>query len=299
MLQLETSTPILALERDGALYDVAELDRFFGTSLAEHPGASDFHTRFIALGGAGLAVLDDRLRGGDRPSSARLHAEGFIWLPPCACDRAAYVQLAPYARGPRTGEPSYRLGNSRGLLGHGAAVPFPAGEDQPDYELNLAAILGEDLHRATPEEAQRAIAGFAVLNDWTARGREARAKADGLPPSEATDFGTQLGPVLVTPDEVGDVAELRTQVRIGAEVASCSRVGAWTFSLEESIAYVSEYVELRAGDVIGAGCVASGSATTAGRALTYGTTVELVIERVGKLGGRPVRGPQPVAWRHG
>jgi len=297
VLQLPTSTPLVALERDGALYDVAELDRRFGAKLPATGGASDFHTRVIALGCAGLSAHDERLRSGDRPSSARLQPGTFLWLPPCAGDRAAYIQLGAYGAAPDEDRPIYRIGNGRGLLGHEATVPFPASEDEPDYELNLGALLGEDLRRATPEEAERAIAGYAVLNDWCARGAEARATSRGSPRSEARDFATQLGPALVTPDELGDVEPLRTLARVDAEPRPCVPVGSWTFSIFESIAYVSEHVELRAGDVIGAGCVLGGSAASAGQRLGYGSAVELLIERVGKLAGRPVRGPGPIAWR--
>lgn len=299
VLQLDTSTPLVAIERDGALYDVAELDRRFGSKLPEHGGASDFHTRVIALGCAGLRSLDERLRGGDRPSSARLQPGSFLWLPPCDPGRAAYIQLDAYEAAAGADRPAYRIGNARGLVGHGATVPFPAGEDEPDYELNLGAVLAEDLRRATPAEAARAIAGYAVLNDWVARGveRDAHARARGVLPSEARDFATQLGPALVTPEDLEDLEPLRTQARVDGDVLPGSPVGAWAFSLAESIAYVSEHVELRAGDVIGAGCVLGGSARSAGRRLSYGSAVELVIERVGKLAGRPVRGPEPVAWR--
>ncbi|WP_437607107.1 fumarylacetoacetate hydrolase family protein [Sorangium sp. So ce834] len=294
VLQLATSTPIVALERDGALYDVAELERHFGTKLAEIRGVSDFHTRVVALRCAGLHALDDRLLSGDRPSSTELHPSTVLWLPPCATDRAAYIQLGPYAHGAE--RPWYRFGNSRALLGHEAAIPFPALEDEPDYELNLAALLGEDLRRATPDDVERAIAGYTVLNDWTARGLEARSLACGLPPSEARDFATQLGPVLVTPDELGPVEVLRTKVRVGAESRPCSRIGEWAFSLVESVAYISNHVELRAGDVVGAGRVFGGSA---GQPVPYGASVELMIERIGRLSGKPVRGPAPLPWRRG
>ncbi|WP_434043127.1 MULTISPECIES: fumarylacetoacetate hydrolase family protein [Sorangium] len=292
VLQLATSTSVVALERDGALYDVAELERQFGTKLADIPGVSDFHTRVVALRCAGLHALDDRLLSGDRPAAAQLHPDAILWLPPCATDRAAYIQLGPYARDAAL--PWYRFGNSRALLGHAAAIPFPALEDEPDYELNLAALLCEDLRRAPPEEVERAIAGYTVLNDWTARSLQARTLARGLPPSEAKDFATQLGPVLVTPDELGPVEVLRTQVRVDAETRSCSRIGEWTFSLPESIAYISNQIELRAGDVVGAGLVFGGSA---GRHVPYGASVELMIERVGRLTGKPVRGPASLPWR--
>lgn len=75
VLRAEDLRPIVALERDGALYDVALLEQIFGTERAPGPIAEpwDFHSRVVALAGAGLAELDDRLLAGDRPTEARLH----------------------------------------------------------------------------------------------------------------------------------------------------------------------------------------------------------------------------------
>jgi 2-keto-4-pentenoate hydratase/2-oxohepta-3-ene-1,7-dioic acid hydratase in catechol pathway len=294
--------PIVALERDGALYDVAALDRLHGTTFSPErfEGASDFHTRVVALGCAGLAELDEALLSGSRPSDARLLPGSFLWLPPCDPDRAAYLQLGGDARDAALAEevePPYWLGNPRGFLGHEARVPFPWGEDEPDYELGVAAILAEDVRGARPDEADAALLGYAILNDWTGRTLEARARAAGAPTTPARDFATQLGPVLVTKDEVGDVSALRTRARVDGEVHDGSRAGASPWSLAEAIAYLSHHVELRAGDVIGAGCVLRGSATAAGRTLRHGERVELSVERLGMLAGVPVVGPGPARWR--
>jgi Fumarylacetoacetate (FAA) hydrolase family len=261
--------PVLALERDGAVYDVGELDRAFGTPFAPErlPGAEDFHTRAVALRCAGLDTLDERLRAGDRPSSARLLPGTFAWLPPCDTERALYVQVRGEGDG---GErPSYRIGNARGLLGSGAAVPFPAEVERPCYGLGIAAVLGEDLEDAGPEDAERAILGYALLNAWRGAGGE------GVP--------VQLGPVLVTADEVGDVGQLRAQVRVEGSAVVLSDVG---LSPAASIAEACRSGPLRAGDVIGAGCV-RGAAD--GVAVAYGAAVELGVERLGRLVGRAVR----------
>jgi len=298
VLHAQSPTPIVALERDGALYDVAELDRHYGTRYAPEKltGASDFHTRVIALSCAGLAELDDTLRAGRRPRDARLLPGSYSWLAPCATDRALYVQMGAYqAPGARPHvEPFYTIGNARGLLGHDATVPCPPREEEPDVELGLAAVLGEDIRRATAEQADKAILGYAVLGDWTARSEERRLGAGA---ARAKDFATQLGPVLVTRDELRDLAALGARLKIGTELLSCSSVGAATFQIAESVAFVSEHIELRAGDVIGAGCLDAGSARAHGRRIEYGQTVELSIDRIGRLAGRPVRGPDPVGWR--
>jgi 2-keto-4-pentenoate hydratase/2-oxohepta-3-ene-1,7-dioic acid hydratase in catechol pathway len=303
VLHTSALQPIIALERDGSLYDVAELERLFGTKHAPVDIAerSDFHARAIALSCTGLAELDDRLLAGDRPTEARLYPGSFVWLAPCETDRAMYVQLSDHGPSSEPGgapsDPRYWIGNARGLLGHDASIAFPAREEEPDFELCIAAVLAEDLHRAGYAEAERAILGYTILSGWTARTEERRGQSSGGWVTRARDFGPQLGPVLVTKDEVGDIRPLRAQARVGNEVLRCSSVGAGTFTLAEAIAFVSDHIELRAGDVIGAPCVAGGSYASHGQRLAYDRVVELTIERIGKLSGRPVRGPEPLQWR--
>jgi len=157
VLRAEDLRPIVALERDGALYDVAGLEQIFGAAHAPGHIAEpwDFHSRVVALAGAGLAELDDRLLAGDRPTEARLYPGSFVWLPPCDTDRAMFVQIAGAI--PDERRPAYWIGNARGFLGNEASVPFPPGEEEPDVELCLGAVLGEDLRRArTRERAHRA-----------------------------------------------------------------------------------------------------------------------------------------------
>src|SRR4051794_9249252 len=87
--------PVIALERDGALYDVAELDLRFATARTREllGGASDFFSRVVALGGAGLDELDQRLAAGYRPTEARLAPGSFLWLSPCDPDRALLAHV--------------------------------------------------------------------------------------------------------------------------------------------------------------------------------------------------------------
>jgi 2-keto-4-pentenoate hydratase/2-oxohepta-3-ene-1,7-dioic acid hydratase in catechol pathway len=177
------------------------------------------------------------------------------------------------------------------LLGHEATACFPPREDEPDFEVGLAVILGEDLRRATPRDAQRAILGYSILNNWTARQEERRGSG-----SRARDFATQLGPILLTTDEIGEVGDLRVTVRVGSQLLPCSTAAGNHFTIPECIAFVSDHVDLCAGDVIGAGCVKGGSAAAHQQRLPYESPVEVTVERIGKLAGRATRGPEPV-WR--
>jgi 2-keto-4-pentenoate hydratase/2-oxohepta-3-ene-1,7-dioic acid hydratase in catechol pathway len=292
VLLASAPTPIVAIERDGCLYDVAELERHHDSAYSPERFAKsgDFHTRVIALSCTGLDDLDEGLRAGDRPTQARILPGTFLWLPPCATDRAAYVQIEPdHDTSPE--QPHYWLGCARTLLGHDDTACFPAREDEPDFQAGLGAILGEDLRRATPEDAERAILGYSILNNWTARQEQRRGSG-----SYARDFGTQLGPVLLTRDEIGEIDSLRVTAQLGAERFECAPIGTNHFTIAECVAFVSEHVDLCAGDVVGASCRNRGSAAEHQRRVPYGSTVEVAVERIGRLAGRAARGPEPV-WR--
>jgi hypothetical protein len=264
--------PILALERDGSLYAAEALDHAFGVALLDRP--SDFHARAIAGGGAGLGALDERLRAGDRPSAARLLPDAFTWLAPCDTERALFAELAPHDL--PCEEPLHRLGDARALLGHGAVIPFPPGIGGPACELAIAAVLGDEVAHATPLEAERATLGFAILAVWSG----ARSTATGW---ESRRAPSQLGPLLVTRDEVADVAGLRAEVRVDGKPRGALRVEGARFGAFESIAWLSRSLDLRAGDVVGLGTLRGGRIE-----VPFGETVELLVERLGKLSGRPV-----------
>ncbi len=288
VLHTSCPAPLIALERDGCLYDVAELDRFFDTpfSPARLPGAADFHTRTVALACAGLDVLDEHLRAGDRPTEARLWPSDFLWLPPCDKDRSLYVQVDLPAS---SSEPRYRIGNARAFVGHEAPVPFPAREASPDVEIAIAALIGEELRHASAEEAERAIVGYAILLGWVARDEE---RAHGA--ARARDFAATLGPVLVTKEEAGAVHARRARVQASGASRELPARDAHELALAEAIAFASDHVTLAPGDVI-----AGPPLGTPGAPLAYGARVEAAIDRLGKLAGRPMRGPEPPPFRKG
>jgi hypothetical protein len=288
VLHTSCPAPIIALERDGCLYDVAELERLFGTPFAPDrlAGASDFHTRVISLACAGLHELDERLRSGDRPTEARLWPSDFLWLPPCDTERSLYVQLERASAHGSTVEPRYHVGNARGLVGHETTVPFPAREESPDVEVCIAALIGEELKSATPLEAERAICGYAILLAWVAREEERRGGA-----SRGRDFGATLGPVLVTKEEAGAALGRLPRARAGGVAVDLHAPDAAGLTTPEMIAFVSRYVTLAPGDVIG------GAPYGRSSLVAYGVPLEVSIDRLGKLAGRPARGPEPPPFR--
>jgi 2-keto-4-pentenoate hydratase/2-oxohepta-3-ene-1,7-dioic acid hydratase in catechol pathway len=294
--------PTLALERDGALYGVAALARELSIAggsreapdrcgspprFAALMEGCDFQEAVIALGGVSLRELDERLRSGERPSRARILPGAFTWLPPCDPERATYVICgAASERGTQANErageplaaevePSFEVGSARAFFGHEATVPCCARGDDVAIACGVAAVLGDDLFRATALEADEAILGFTLVLGWTG----------GL--------GAQLGPVLVTREEIRTVTGLRAQIRVDGVALPACELDAGPFSPAEAIAWTSHHLPLRAGDVIR---VAQVRAPHPPR-VAFGARVDVAVEKLGRLAGKPSRGPEMRAWR--
>lgn len=182
--------------------------------------------------------------------------------------------------------PVYYNGNPRALIGHQAEVHFPAAENQRDYELELAVILGRQGRNIPVEEAEAYIAGYTILNDWSARSIQAEIMKVGLGPAKAKDFATSLGPWLVTPDEIGDPRNLTMVARVNGEEWSRGNSGSSYYTFAEMIAFASEGVTLYPGDVLGSGTVGTGCGLELDRFLQPGDWVELEIEKIGVLANR-------------
>ncbi len=171
--------------------------------------------------------------------------------------------------------PVYYRSNQRAVLGHDARVLFPAGEDRMDYELELAAVLGAPLESPSPDEAAKAIAGYCLFNDWSARAIQAEVMKVGLGPAKGKDFASSLGPWIVTPDELGALSELELSARVNGETWSRGRVGAMRWRWGDMLAFAGEGVRFEPGDIFGSGTVGGGCGLELGRFLGPGDVVEL------------------------
>ncbi len=282
MLYESVPTPLLALERDGAFYDVVELGNALLPHLPWGPwiAAMDFERRVFSLGAAGLAELDEGLRAGRRPSAARLAPEGLVLLPPLDTDRALYVQVASN----EGAEPVCEVGDARALAGHGAPVVGERTPSFPHLDLCVGAVLGDDLHLATPEEASAAILGYAVLVAWRSPQKE---------PWRAP-IAAHFGPTLVTRDEVHDPSSLRFELRIGDDVVRGASASP-PFTGAESIAYASQRRRLRAGDLLGLRPL--WTSENKPLLLGYGAPIEVGVESLGRLRCVVLEAPTIPSWR--
>jgi fumarylacetoacetate (FAA) hydrolase len=170
--------------------------------------------------------------------------------------------------------PVFYFSNPAAVHGPDDTIPFPAESSAWDYELEAAVVIG----------AEGRIAGFTILNDWSARDLQKMEMAVGLGPAKGKDFATSLGPVVVTPDELGDL-RLEMVARVNGEERSRGNLGDINWSWDELVAHAGRNTRLVAGDVLGSGTVGTGCILehADGRWLRPGDEVELEIEGIGVL----------------
>ncbi|RDH75093.1 MBL fold metallo-hydrolase [Mycolicibacterium moriokaense] len=139
-------------------------------------------------------------------------------------------------------------------------VPIAPGSAWQDFELEVAAVLGPAGADLTVEQAQQAIVGYMIFNDWSARDLQLFDSQLGIGQSKGKDQGVTLGPFLVTPDELEPhFADGRLDLEVTALVndevvgTGSTKTMDWTFA--QVISYASRGVPLRPGDVFGSGTV--------------------------------------------
>jgi fumarylacetoacetate (FAA) hydrolase len=170
--------------------------------------------------------------------------------------------------------PVFYFSNPAAVYGPEDAIPIPAGVEELDYELELAAMIG----------AEGEIGGFTIMNDWSARDLQRAEMTVGLGPAKGKDFATSLGPVLVTVDELdGSGAEM--VARVNGEERSRGNSRDMYHSWRAIVDHAARNTRLVAGDVLGSGTVGSGCILEHGdgRWLRPGDVVELEIEGIGIL----------------
>jgi fumarylacetoacetate (FAA) hydrolase len=192
--------------------------------------------------------------------------------------------------------PTFYFSNTSELYGHDAPIPYPRGCQQLDIELEMACVIGREGKDIPVEEAAEYIAGYMIMNDWSARDFQRMEMKINLGPSKGKDFATSLGPWLVTPDELAtrrtgsgasERYDMTMTARVDGEEISRGNFNQIYYSFPQMIAYASRNARLRPGDVIGSGTVGTGCLLEIGTKVhpwfQRGETIELEIEGIGVL----------------
>ncbi len=172
------------------------------------------------------------------------------------------------------------------LVGAHDPIVLPRVSNAVDWEAELAIVIGLPVRHADDEHARRAIAGFTICNDVSVRDWQFRT-AQWLQ-GKTFEHSTPLGPVLVTPDELGGAEpDLEIACSVDDVVQQHARTGDLRFGCIELVRYVSSIVTLRPGDVISTGTPGGcGHWMQPPVYLRSGQEVRTTIEGIGELRNR-------------
>ncbi len=229
--------------------------------------------------------------------------------PPSVRDFYAFEQHVKTVRAKRGVEmipewyeiPIFYFSNNSEIYGHDEPIPYPVGSNELDIELEIACVIGREGKDIPVEEAADYIAGYTIMNDWSARDFQFKEMKLNLGPAKGKDFATSIGPWVVTPDELasrrqesgaGERYDMTMIARVNGKEISRGNFNQIYYSFPQMIAYASRNTRLRAGDVLGSGTVGTGCIREVGIEvqpwLQRGDVVELEIEGIGVLRNRIV-----------
>jgi fumarylacetoacetate (FAA) hydrolase len=180
--------------------------------------------------------------------------------------------------------PVFYFSNPASIRGPGQAVARPSATQMLDFELEIAAVIGADGE----------IAGFTLMNDWSARDVQAQEMTVGLGPAKGKDFATSLGPWLVTPDELpitDGCLDIEATVSVNGDELSRTNAREMHWSWDELVAHAARDTRLEPGDVLGSGTLNNGCLLELGplfgeRWLEPGDEVAIAADRLGELVAR-------------
>jgi 2-keto-4-pentenoate hydratase/2-oxohepta-3-ene-1,7-dioic acid hydratase in catechol pathway len=161
-------------------------------------------------------------------------------------------------------------------------IILPQSSGQIDWEVELAVIIGKQGKRIPKTEAWDYIAGFTVMNDVS--GREAQFSDSQWFRGKSFDGFAPAGPFIVTPDEIGDVNNLRLTAKVDGDIMQDGNTRDMIFDVSTIIEDISEDITLIPGDIISTGTPAGvGIFRDPPVVLKPGNVVECYIENIGSI----------------
>jgi len=169
------------------------------------------------------------------------------------------------------------------LIGPGEPILLPSFLDdyefdncRTDYEAELAIIIKDRIKNVDENDALQHVLGFTCFNDISQRNLQRTDKSGWFRGKSLDTFGP-IGPVIVSPEAIGDPQCLNIRCLLNGEVVQESNTKHMIFKIPELIAFVSRNFTMEPGDII-----ITGTPSGVGP-IKHGDQVEVEIENIGKL----------------
>jgi 2-keto-4-pentenoate hydratase/2-oxohepta-3-ene-1,7-dioic acid hydratase in catechol pathway len=169
------------------------------------------------------------------------------------------------------------------VIGHNDTIIVPIEETRPDWEGEMAIVIGRPTYRAGADDARAAIGAFTALNDVSGRRAQLETPLKQFTLGKSFDTFTPIGPCLVEPTGI-DLADLEITTVVSGEKMQHGNTGQMIYSAVELVQYLSRGVSLEPGDVIATGTPSGvGNRMDPPRYLREGDVVEITVSYVGTL----------------
>lgn len=168
------------------------------------------------------------------------------------------------------------------IVGPGDAIVLPTNSREPDYEAEMAFVIGKGGFRIQAAEWRQHVYGYTIINDVSARDIQRSTTQWSMSKSFPT-FGP-MGPAIVTADEIADPHNLAIGLSIDGEVLQKSNTNQLAFGIPALIEYLSSIAPLLPGDIVSTGTPSGvGMGRKPPRWLKPGDTVTVTVEGLGSL----------------
>jgi len=169
---------------------------------------------------------------------------------------------------------SYYKCNMNTIVGDGQTIPWPSYTSRLDIEPELAVVYGNE---------KQPVAGFCIFNDISARDVQAPEFVGGFCLTKDMAKGNQLGPCLVTPDEVGDPYNLKVTVLVNGQVKYNGSTSDIDHKAKDVFAWLEFMAPLKPGSVMGFGTIPDCTGLDHDNFINPGDEIQITFERLGTL----------------
>lgn len=168
------------------------------------------------------------------------------------------------------------------IIGPGENIVLPKNSSEPDYEAELAFVVGKGGYRIPASAWREHVYGYTIINDVSARDIQRSTSQWSLAKSFPTF--SPMGPAIVTADEIADPHNLKIGLSIDGAVLQNSTTSELIFKIPELIEYLSSITPLLPGDIVSTGTPSGvGMGRNPKRWLKAGDNVTVTIEGLGSL----------------
>ena len=222
-------------------YDVSALGGDYNEEFFENNGLARLE-EFVKANQGKLIPIDKKERLGApiaRPSKI-------------VCIGLNYVDHANETNSPLPSEPIIFMKSTTSMVGPYDDIIIPKNSEKTDWEVELAVVIGKKASYVEEQDALDYVAGYVLHNDVSERAFQMERNGT-WDKGKGCDTFAPIGPYLVTPDEVGDVDNLRLWLSVNGQMMQDGHTSHFVFNVPYLISYISQFMTLLPGDVISTG----------------------------------------------